>query len=161
MAVEQAGLDPTIIVAGLGVIGVVSTALITSWTARRGAKAEAKRQRETAGFSQAFDLAKYIREEAAKEVATATKSLREESDRQRADIDAMKKVVGSLYGRINRIRDAVREHIHDWRAAWGKQDTPPPLSQHIRELLDDEQDVDYDTLTAAQIKQIIAPDPQE
>jgi len=161
MAVDQAGPDPTIIVAVIGAASVVLTALVTSWTARRGAKAEAKRQREQAGFSQAFDLAKYIREEVAKGVDAATQALREESERQRGDIDAMKKVVGSLYGRINRIRDAVREHIHDWRAAWGKQDSPPPLSAHIRELLDDDQDVDYDTLTAAQIKEIIDPSPAE
>ncbi|MFS0731045.1 hypothetical protein ABC270_13325 [Curtobacterium sp. 1P10AnD] len=158
MAVAQTGPDPTIVVAISGAVAVIATGLITAWTARRGAKADAKRQQQEAGFTQAFDLAKYIREEVAKGIADATKPLREESDKQRSELDAMKKVVGSLYGRITRMRDAVREFVHDWRAAWGKQDTPPPLSQHIRELLEDEQDFDYDTLTAAQIKQIIAPE---
>ena len=93
-------------------------------------------------FAQNLDLNRYIDER----VDERTKALREE-------LSAVKGVVGSLYGRLNRIREAVHKHVLEWRAAWGKQDHPPALSHTIREIMDEE--YDYDTMTAEQIRDII------
>lgn len=156
--------DTTAVVATVGTFfGILVTAYFADKRAKRNADLElarldaadrqAERQREQeqrdsqraadAGeFAQNLDLNRYIDAR----VDERTKALREE-------LSAVKGVVGSLYGRLNRIREAVHKHVLEWRAAWGKQEHPPALSPTIREIMDEE--YDYDTMTAEQIRDII------
>jgi hypothetical protein len=144
----------------IGTVGLFLGALATAYFADRRAKRNADLERArldaegrtaaqqnavangTAAFAQNLDLNRYIDDR----VDERTKALREE-------LSAVKGVVGSLYGRLNRIREAVHKHVLEWRAAWGKQEHPPALSPTIREIMDEE--YDYDTMTAEQIRDII------
>jgi hypothetical protein len=104
--------------------------------------AASQREANAGEFAQNLDLNRYID----KRVDERTKALRDE-------LSAVKGVVGSLYGRLNRIREAVHKHVLEWRAAWGKQEHPPALSPTIREIMDEE--YDYDTMTPEMIRDII------
>jgi hypothetical protein len=136
--------------------GIVVTAYFADRRAKRNAELERARldaegrtaaQQSAAAtssvaFAQNLDLNRYIDER----VDERTKALRDE-------LSAVKGVVGSLYGRLNRIREAVHKHVLEWRAAWGKQEHPPALSPTIREIMDEE--YDYDTMTPEMIRDII------
>ena len=160
---EVTGDTTGIVAATLTFAGIFVTALFADRRAKRNAELErvrleaadrqAQRQREleqqtsqreaNAGeFAQNLDLNRYIDAR----VDERTKALREE-------LSAVKGVVGSLYGRLNRIREAVHKHVLEWRAAWGKQEHPPVLSPIIREIMDEE--YDYDTMTPEMIRDII------
>lgn len=154
MAVD--GNVAAIIGSSLTFLGIVATAYFADRRAKRNADLERARLdaegRTTAqqnaaassstAFAQNLDLNRYIDER----VDDRTKALREE-------LSAVKGVVGSLYGRLNRIREAVHKHVLEWRAAWGKQDHPPALAPIIREIMDEE--YDYDTMTPEMIRDII------
>ncbi|PZE66880.1 hypothetical protein [Curtobacterium sp. MCBD17_021] len=140
----------------LTLAGIVVTAFFADRRAKRNAELEQarlaaderqkQREREQAAdagaFAQNLDLNRYIDAR----VDERTKALRDE-------LSALKGVVGSLYGRLNRIREAVHKHVLEWRAAWGKQEHPPALSPTIREIMDEE--YDYDTMTPEMIRDII------
>jgi hypothetical protein len=161
--VEVTG-DTTAVLATVGTFaGIFVTAFFADRRAKRNAELErarleaadrqAERQRlqdqqasqraaDAGEFAQNLDLNRYIDTR----VDERTKALREE-------LSAVKGVVGSLYGRLNRIREAVHKHVLEWRAAWGKQEHPPTLSPIIREIMDEE--YNYDTMSAEQIRDII------
>lgn len=134
----------------IGSVLVLAGTIVTVRGADRRGKAEAERQAagdeqtaDAARFAQTVDLTRYIREQVKEE----TKGIREEL----ADV---KRLVGTLHGRLSRTREAVRDYIRQVRSLWGRSEQPPPVDGHLLELLG-EDDVD-DTWTAQRIADIVA-----
>lgn len=145
----------------LGGIGILAGGILTpaavayiggkfaDRSAQRAARIEEKKANDshsTDTFAQNIELNKYIDER----IRVATLDLRQE-------LGEVKRLVGSLHGKLLRTREAVRDYIRDVRAQWGKSEQPPPLDDHLLELLGE--DGIEDTYTADQIRKIVATKP--
>lgn len=132
----------------LGFGGPVLVAVIGGAVTWATAKRSARNDETKTQFQQNMELQRYIDDR----VAVATQPLRDE-------LEGVKRLVGSLHGRLSRTREAVRDYIRQVRALWGKADQPPPIDGHLLELLG-EDDFD-DTFTAEQVRRIVQDTPTE
>ena len=88
-------------------------------------------------------------------IAAATAPLREE-------IADLRRQFGALRLLLRQTREAFREYIRQVRSTWGTNDTPPPLSDHIRELLaEDDLDGTFSMDEVKQMRQDHADDEAE
>lgn len=96
-------------------------------------------------------LAKYVDGR----IAAATAPLREE-------IADLRRQFGALRLLLRQTREAFREYIRQVRSTWGTNDTPPSLSDHIRELLaEDDLDGTFSMDEVKQMRQDHADDEAE
>jgi hypothetical protein len=143
----------------LGGAAVLGAAYLSGWWANRKAKmdaaAEAKKAEQAkadTGFTQSFELTKYIRDQVKIGVAEETEDLRKK-------LGNLERVVVSLFSKNGLIREAFRDYIEATRKRWGSD--PHPLDRKILSLLDDD---DTDTKTGAmmdELRQSIAEEDDE
>jgi uncharacterized protein YhaN len=133
------------------VIGAVLVLAGTIYTVsradRKGRQAaeharEAETEQAATSFHDNLALTQYIREQ-----------VRLETEELRTELGDVKRILGNVYGRLDRIREAVREYIRQVRVQWGRSEEPPPVDGHLAELLGD---VDEDTWTSAKVAELTA-----
>lgn len=118
--------DPTI-VALLGLAGVALTAYFGNLIAKR----KSKDDKSTSGFTQSFELSKYIREQVNEEVKAQTKEIRDE-------LYKVKSILGSLYDKYDIVRGAFRIFYMATHKRLGEE--TPHLDPRIRRMLDESEE---------------------
>ena len=86
------------------------------------------------------------------EFAQFREAYQEDMTRLRAEVAELRTQFNAIRAILRRTREAFREYIRQVRATWGTNAAPPPLNDHIRDLLS-EDDLDG-TFSTAEVRRM-------